>query len=181
MGVHIEPHNPVWFIEVARVKAHLQAILHDAPFISIEHVGSTAIPGLVAKPVLDIGIVSRPEDLPALRQAMVEGGYTDRGDCGIPSRIAFHPPPVPGLTMQRNTYVVADGCLSLRNHLDVRRVLLMDQSLREEYAQVKKALVASGIADVDEYCRGKTEVLLKILQQAGWSQDDLEQVRKANA
>lgn len=83
--------------------------------------------------------------------------------------------------MRRNTYVVVDGCIALRNHLDLKRMLLEDEGLRDEYAEVKQKLVNSNVKSMDEYCRGKNEVALKILKKAGWNEEDLEEVRRANS
>lgn len=65
-----------------------------------------------------------------------------------------------------NTYVIVDGCLSVRNHLAVRDVLRADSALRDEYAAVKRR---AGIraANIDEYGRAKTGMVQKILAAAG--------------
>lgn len=73
-----------------------------------------------------------------------------------------------------------EGCLSLRNHLDLKRVLLEDGALREEYGRVKLELAEKEMKNGDEYCRRKNEVMFKILEKAGWTEDELEEVRKAN-
>jgi GrpB-like predicted nucleotidyltransferase (UPF0157 family) len=187
MPIKIEDHNPRWKTEFESIKNHLQKdILKDIPIISIEHVGSTSIPGLVAKPVLDIDIIVDSVAVSSTRAALAEADYQDLGDMGVPGRYAFRQPGilVDGTTrngeIRRNTYVVIDGCLSLRNHLDLKRILLEDEALREEYSNKKKQLVGSGVEDVDEYCRGKTEVAIKILKAAGWSEEELDEVRMAN-
>jgi GrpB-like predicted nucleotidyltransferase (UPF0157 family) len=64
--------------------------------------------------------------------------------------------------------------------LDLKRVLLQDEGLRKEYGNVKLELAEKEFVDMDEYCRGKNEVMLKILRKAGWSEEELEEVRKAN-
>ncbi|KAG9247115.1 hypothetical protein BJ878DRAFT_494192 [Calycina marina] len=73
--------------------------------------------------------------------------------------------------------------MNVRNHLDLKKVLLEDKELRAEYSATKKRLLQSageeGI-NVNEYCVAKTDVILKILKKAGWSDDDLEQVKKLN-
>lgn len=77
---------------------------------------------------------------------------------GVLDRVAFDQPDLKcerGLKMQRNTYVVLEGCLSLKNHLDLRKVLLSDEDLRDEYAQFKREISEIEVADIDEYCRGK--------------------------
>jgi GrpB-like predicted nucleotidyltransferase (UPF0157 family) len=92
MKVVIEPHNPAWEAEFARVRDHLHQILEDVPILSIEHVGSTSIPGLSAKPVLDIDIVVTPDTLAATRAALIAAGYVDFGEMGVPGRVAFRQP-----------------------------------------------------------------------------------------
>ena len=191
MKVNVQPYNPAWEAEFLKARDNLYLILKDVRFLSIEHVGSTSVPGLPAKPVLDIDIVATPDQLPAISAAMVNAGYTDLGELGIPDRFVFRQPgykPSDWATgaleettaMRRNTYVVLDGSLSWKNHRDSKKVLLENSALREEYGKVKKHLAEIEFTDADEYCRGKNEILLKILRSAGWGEEELEEVRKQN-
>jgi GrpB-like predicted nucleotidyltransferase (UPF0157 family) len=180
-AVLLEPYNPVWSIEFSHIKRELRDILNNVPITRIEHVGSTFIPGLLVKPVLDIDIIVTPKNFSAVRGALASAGYEDRGEMGVPGRVAFRQPVESiGKETRRNTYLVLEGCLSLRNHLDLKITLLKDEALRAEYGDVKRKLVDGGVKDVDEYCRKKNEVILKILKKAGWSEEELEEVRKAN-
>ncbi|KAK9376653.1 putative UPF0157 protein YqkA [Lipomyces chichibuensis] len=193
MPIIIEPHNPAWIIEFNNAKSTLEEILKDVPIVSINHVGSTSVPGLIAKPVLDIHIVVTASNLFSARQALVAAGYADCGEMGIPDRYAMREPgfsqsQVAGTGagtgvqegMRRNTYVVLDGSTSLRNVMDLKRMLLADEALRVEYGNVKRKLVEAGIEDVNVYCKGKTECILGILRKAGWGEEELEEVRSAN-
>ena len=191
MRIPIEPHDTAWDLEFQRVRHDLYDILKDIPILSIEHVGSTAIPGLFAKPILDIDIVVTPENLTATRIAMVAAGYRDLGEMGVPGRVGLRQPghelsqaatgPIDRTKeMRRNTCVVLEGSVALKNHLDLKRVLLDDAALREEYGRVKKELAQRDLKNIDEYCRGKNEILLRILKGAGWNEEELEEVRKAN-
>jgi GrpB-like predicted nucleotidyltransferase (UPF0157 family) len=191
MKVIIEPHNPAWHVEFKKVQNDLLHILKNIPILSIEHVGSTSIPGLVAKPVLDIDIVVTSDMLSDTRTAMVAAGYVDEGEMGVPGRVAFRQPGYQRMKavialnensteMIRNTYVVVEGSVALKNHRDLKRVLIQDAALREEYGEIKKQLAARELENVDEYCRGKNEILLKILKSAGLNEEELEEVRKAN-
>lgn len=180
-AIIVEANNPAWFTEFARIKAELQAILTEVPTIGIEHVGSTSIPDLIAKPVLDIDVIVTRQNLSTARDALTDAGYEDFGEMDVPNRVAFRQPVESRSTeMRRNTYVVLEGCLSLRNHLDLKKALLEDEALRKEYGDVKRKLVEGGLKDVDEYCRGKNQIMLQILKKAGWREDELEEVRKAN-
>jgi GrpB-like predicted nucleotidyltransferase (UPF0157 family) len=133
------------------------------PVVAIEHVGSTAVPGLAAKPIIDCDIVVREADIAAASKALMSLGFTPLGELGIPQRWAFKEP---ARLSGTNTYVIVDGCLSLRNHLAVRDVLRADAALREEYA-VAKRLAGARVANIDEYGQAKTCVVQKILTAAG--------------
>lgn len=191
MKVVIEPHDPAWIDEFLRVRMDLQSVLEEIPITAIEHVGSTSIPDLVAKPIIDIAIIATEKNVQAAFDALVMAGYTAIGIMGVPGRWAFQQPGyqagnqvdrswVKGGEMRRNTYVTIDGCISIRNQMDLKRTLLADEELRHEYGDVKKRLIESGVKDVDEYCVGKTDIILKILRKAGWNEADLEVVRGAN-
>jgi GrpB-like predicted nucleotidyltransferase (UPF0157 family) len=133
------------------------------PVVAIEHVGSTSVPGLAAKPVIDCDIVVAQTDVAAASNVLVSLGFTPLGELGIPLRWAFKEP---ARLSGTNTYVIADGCLSLRNHLGLRDVLRADAALREEYAAVKRA-VGARAANIDEYGQAKSAVIQKILAAAG--------------
>ncbi len=133
------------------------------PVVSIEHVGSTAVPGLAAKPVIDCDIVVAGQDVAAASQVLVGLGFTPEGTLGIPLRWAFKEPDHLAAT---NTYVVVQGSLSLRNHLAVRDTLRADPDLREQYAAVKRRAGAVA-ADIDEYGRDKNAMVQWILAAAG--------------
>lgn len=190
MKVIIESHNRSWITEFAKIKAVLEDISKGIPFVSIEHVGSTSIPGLLAKSVLDVDIIIEPSDLASARKALVQAGYYDCGEMNVPGRFAFRQPGfgqgdaatgerVNG-EMRRNTYLMIEGCVALRNHLDLKRMLLVDEELREEYGMVKRQLAEREWKDIGGYAMAKNEILWGILVKAGWSKEDLEEVKKAN-
>ena len=133
------------------------------PVASIEHVGSTAVPGLAAKPVIDCDIVVAGPDVAAASQALAGLGFTPLGELGIPQRWAFKEP---ARLAPTNTYVVVQDSLSLRNHIAVRDLLRADPDLRGQYAAVKRN-VGAGAANIDDYGRGKNAILQQILAAAG--------------
>jgi GrpB-like predicted nucleotidyltransferase (UPF0157 family) len=133
------------------------------PVAAIEHVGSTSVPGLAAKPVIDCDIVVAEQDVPAASRVLMGLGFTPEGDLGIPLRWAFTEPERLAGT---NTYVVVLGSLSLRNHLAVRDILRADLDLREEYAAVKRKAGATA-ASIDQYVRAKNAIIQRILAAAG--------------
>jgi GrpB-like predicted nucleotidyltransferase (UPF0157 family) len=138
------------------------------PVVAIEHVGSTSVPGLAAKPVIDCDIVVAEAYVTAASKVLVSLGFAPVGQLGIPLRWAFSEP---ARLSGTNTYVVVDGCLSLRNHLAVRDVLRADLDLRDEYAAVKRNAGARA-ANIDEYGQAKTSMVQKILAAAGLTEAD---------
>jgi GrpB-like predicted nucleotidyltransferase (UPF0157 family) len=131
--------------------------------VAIEHVGSTSVPGLAAKPVIDCDIVVAGADVAGASQVLIDLGFRPLGELGIPLRWAFKEPERLAGT---NTYVIVDGSLSLRNHLALRDTLRADPVLRDEYAEVKRRVGAQA-ADIDEYGQGKNAMIQRILAAAG--------------
>jgi GrpB-like predicted nucleotidyltransferase (UPF0157 family) len=131
--------------------------------MAIEHVGSTSVPGLAAKPIIDCDIVVAEQDVAAGSEVLTGLGFKPLGEVGVPLRWAFKEPERLAGT---NTYVIVAGSLSLRNHLAVRDTLRADPDLRQQYAAVKKQAGATA-ANIDEYGRAKNATVQKILAAAG--------------
>lgn len=176
-GVEVVDCSPRWaeqYDEVARV---LRAALADVPSASVEHVGSTSVPGLAAKPILDIDVIVEAGDVPTAITALEGVGYVHRGDLGVAGREAFHAAGPP----RRNVYVCTAGTTNVRNHLAVREVLRTRDDLREAYASVKQALAADPEMDIDTYLAGKSAVLQQVLEASGeFSPDELAAIRRLN-
>jgi GrpB-like predicted nucleotidyltransferase (UPF0157 family) len=161
----VADYDPAWplrFEWLRRVYCEAMAAA-GVPVVSIEHVGSTSVPGLAAKPVIDCDIVVAGQHVAAASQVLTRLGFTPEGELGIPLRWAFKEPE---RLAPANTYVVVQGSLSLRNHLAVRDTLRADPGLREQYAAVKRRAGAEA-ADIDEYGRGKNAMVQQILAAAG--------------
>lgn len=179
MRVVVEEYNPAWAQQFQELKGGLEAILQGVEYVSIEHVGSTSVPGLAAKPILDIDIVIKtPAHLEAVRQALVEKGkYAYMGEWGVPDRHAFrNDKEVP----RRNLYVCPQGSQNLRNHIMVRDICRRDPTIRDAYGRKKVELAQQEWSSLDEYCEAKNEILLYMLEQAGMSKDELTEIRTIN-
>lgn len=162
--IEVVDDDPAWARRFEQLKREYADALAAAgvPVVGIEHVGSTAVPGLAAKPVIDCDIVVAEDDVAAASDTLVILGFRPLGELGVPLRWAFKEPERLAGT---HTYVVVDGCLSLRNHRGVRDVLRSDPALRDEYAAVKRRVGAKA-ADIEEYGRGKNAVVQPILAAA---------------
>ncbi len=175
--IEVVEYDPSWPQHFEAMAAELEVALTSVQVRSIEHVGSTSVPGMWAKPVLDIDIVVADEDVPAAAAAMERAGYEPLGEMGVPGRHTFRAPDGP----RRNTYVVVDSSLSLRNHLGLRRVLREDAALRDEYSEVKRVLASTlSVAEMEAYVEGKSAIVRRILLVAGLTPAELDDVEDVN-
>jgi len=163
--ITVVDYDPAWpkrFEELRHEYADAMAAA-GVPVLAIEHAGSTSVPGLAAKPVIDCDIVVAEDHVESAASVLVGLGFAPLGELGIPKRWAFR---APERLAGTNTYVVIEGSLSLRNHLAVRDVLRSDAALRDEYAAVKKRVGATA-SDIDDYGQGKNAVVQRILAATG--------------
>ncbi|MEG8035393.1 GrpB family protein [Sphingomonas sp. LR61] len=176
--IEVVEYQPSWPVRFAVLRDAYAAALDaaGAPYRSIEHVGSTSVPGLAAKPVIDVDIVVGAGDVAAAVAALSTIGFEPRGDLGVPDRQAFR---TPERFAPSNTYVAKVGSLSLRNHLAVRDVLRADPALRDEYAAVKRRAAAEA-EDIDDYIERKSEVLARILLARGLSDRERAAITATN-
>lgn len=175
-GVEVVEHSPRWAEDFDEVAAVLREALTDVRS-AVEHVGSTSVPGLAAKPILDVDVIVDATDVDAAVAALQSVGYVHRGDLGVPGREAFHAPGPP----RRNVYVCTAGTAGVRNHLAVRDVLRSRADLREAYAAAKLALAADPGMDIDTYIAGKSAVLQQVLEASGrFSDEELLAIRRLN-
>jgi GrpB-like predicted nucleotidyltransferase (UPF0157 family) len=161
----VTDYDPAWPTRFEQLRREYAAAMAAAsvPVVAIEHVGSTSVPGLAAKPVIDCDVVVAGPDVTAASEVLTGLGFKPLGELGIPLRWAFKEPERLAGT---NTYIVVAGSLALRNHLAVRDTLRVGAGLRREYAAVKRRAGATA-ANIDEYGRAKNAMVQKILAAAG--------------
>jgi GrpB-like predicted nucleotidyltransferase (UPF0157 family)/RimJ/RimL family protein N-acetyltransferase len=164
MSVTVEQYNPEWPRLFEQLKSELEGFLQGVDYISIEHVGSTSVPGLAAKPIIDCDIITTSENVqPAVDALVANGNYTYLGELGIEGR---HVVKGPNHRLRRNIYVCPDGIAQTRNHFALRDTLRTNPELREEYARMKLDLAAAGTNIID-YVEAKGVVIQKILKASG--------------
>jgi GrpB-like predicted nucleotidyltransferase (UPF0157 family) len=143
----------------------MAAALGDA-VISIEHVGSTSVLGLPAKPIIDIDIViARTADLPEAIWSLGTIGYLYRGEYGVPGRHAFQAPV--GLP-EHHSYVCVRGSRELTRHLTFRDHLRTHPDRAQAYGALKQRLAERFGTDRDGYAVAKTAFVEEMLCEAGW-------------
>ena len=162
--IEIIPWTEKWTQDFLVLKSRLNSILSDLS-VRIEHVGSTSIPGLAAKPIIDLDIMV-PTDtiLQQVIQKLKSAGFEHRGNLGIVGREAFHAPKDFGAIA--NIYAGLSEIVAFRNHLAVRDALLASSELCEAYGKMKEEIAREVTADMAAYCRKKTDFLVGILQRS---------------
>ena len=142
---------------------------------NIYHVGSTAIPGMIAKPVIDIGVeLASGVDIPTATNILTSIGYEYEGDLGIPDRYAYRntSPAVPFSKyrtswMHHHLYVCPYASAELARMLLFRDKLRNSAELRKEYMELKQKVLqlAKGVRQiyVDEKIRLGNDFFKKVL------------------
>lgn len=134
--VRLTPYDPLW-AEQASAEAARVLRACDPAMISVHHIGSTSIPGIVAKPVLDLlGVATALADLDAKAAALGELGYASRGEHGIVGRRYFT---LDGVSGERRAqlHCFARGDPGIERHLAFRDHLRGRPELAHEYEREK--------------------------------------------
>jgi GrpB-like predicted nucleotidyltransferase (UPF0157 family) len=163
--IAVVPYDDAWPDSFQRIAAFLQPFvgLHA---LRIDHVGSTSVPGLAAKPVIDIDVVVSSEaEVPALIESITSAGYRWRGDLGVVGREAFSPV-VESKLPEHHLYLVVENNKAHLDHLLLRDVLRSDPGLRHEYAALKESNIDVAHGNMDVYVAGKAEFVTRLLIQA---------------
>ena len=162
--VRVVPYDSAWpelyLAEVERLTPLLAA--HGVQLV-LEHTGSTAVPGVAAKPVLDILAGRRPEDSrQRIIDALVSAGYVYRGEQGISGRDFFRR----GEPRQYHLHLTTTDSSFWRDHRKFRDYLLSHPDAAAEYSALKRDLAARHPQDREAYIEGKTAFVNAILKQA---------------
>jgi GrpB-like predicted nucleotidyltransferase (UPF0157 family) len=175
--IEVLPHSPEWITLFNEIKNQVWPKVQRAA-ISIEHVGSTSVPGLYAKPIIDMAIVvdckGKTSDVIL---ALKDLGYEHRGDLGIKGREAFKRPLN---SPKHNLYVVLKSSISLKNHLLFKNYLLEHADARKRYSDLKLKLARDHADNIDLYVEGKTFFIVNILKQLGMSDSEIKEIEDAN-
>ena len=135
----IEKYNSKWPEQFSVIKELLEK--NTTEYISIEHVGSTSIPGMSAKPIIDIDVVVDDEaQFLRLKNQLEAIGYKHEGDRGISGREAFDDTNVP-IDIEQHLYVCVKDNAELQRHLKFRNRLRAEPELVEEYNKIKEEIL----------------------------------------
>ena len=157
-------YDAAWPVFFRSIKERLQALLVGSEAV-IEHVGSTAVPGLAAKPIVDIDVVvASRADIPDAVRRLQSGGYIHRGDLGISGREAFDvPPELP----YHHLYFVAAGRKPYLDHVLLHDHLRTHRDAAERYGRRK--LEVAHLITVESrqaYMEAKASIVEELLSVA---------------
>jgi GrpB-like predicted nucleotidyltransferase (UPF0157 family)/predicted kinase len=157
--VALIPYDPAWPQMFEKEKKAIEAALHDR-VTEIHHIGSTAVPGLAAKPVIDIMlVVSQLDDAINCIAPLSELGYTFVDHVQNTDRRFFRK----GMPRTHHVHIVAQGNTELHDHLAFRDALRADPQLRDQYAALKYDLAERHRNDRAQYSESKTEFVQRVL------------------
>jgi len=161
--IAVEPYDPEWPAAFERIKDWLWPQVSDLA-LDIVHVGSTSVPGLAAKPIIDFAIVMESYDIfPALKARLESLGYRHEGDRGIPTREVFKGGP--SGFMEYHMYVCPQDGPEYCRGLLFRDWLREHDGDRDAYADLKRKNAERYPHDIDAYIEGKSDFVEGILKK----------------
>lgn len=155
LPVTLVPYETAWAGRFAEEARRLLSVF-AGEVTGVHHVGSTAVPGLRAKPTIDVLLeVRNLEDLDLLRQAAEAAGYLWRGEYGIAGRRYLVVPGAHGREDRVHVHAFAQGHAEVRRHVAFRDYLVAHPERAQAYASLKAALAEAHGADRETYVDGK--------------------------
>lgn len=164
--VIVEPYDEAWRDDFIAIKNEIEAAIGDL-ILSIEHVGSTSVEGLSAKPCIDIDVVIRDDTmLPSVVQGLAKIGYRHEGDLGIHGREAFDYADKLHLK-KHHLYVCPKDSEELRRHITFRDFLRENPDAVRQYGKVKEEAAALYPNDIDGYIAYKSPCIEELYRRCG--------------
>ena len=160
--VRLVEYDERWPALFAAESGRILTLVPELP-LTLEHVGSTAVPGLCAKPVLDI-LAGHPAAAPIVKYLapFERAGYQHRGNAGIVGHQFFRR----GQPRAYHVHLVELGGLLWREYLAFRDYLRSDPQAVARYAEIKRALAARFPRDREAYITGKGSFVLEAIRQS---------------
>jgi GrpB-like predicted nucleotidyltransferase (UPF0157 family) len=154
-------HDPLWSVSFALEASLIKEALADI-HPTVVHIGSTAIPGICAKPIIDI--MAGVDDMKDCRivSSLEKIGYIFQPDAGEPDRLFFRK----GATRTHHLHVVNIHSWTYSRHLIFRDYLLTHPSICVQYGELKRASAEKYRFDRTAYTNSKTEFIDSVLRTA---------------
>jgi GrpB-like predicted nucleotidyltransferase (UPF0157 family) len=161
--VVVVAYDPDWPRQFAELARSVREALGDLD-ATVEHVGSTSVPGLAAKPVIDIDVVvASAADVPRAIERLRPLGYLHQGDRGVTGREAFTWPPD---ARRHHLYLVVSGSEPHLEHVELRDYLRDNPRVAADYGALKTELAQRLGADRLGYTEAKAEFVAGVLRAA---------------
>jgi GrpB-like predicted nucleotidyltransferase (UPF0157 family) len=162
--VEIVPYNSVWEQNFKDEATKIKKIFKQI-FVDIHHIGSTAIPLVKAKPIIDIMVeVKDINKVDRYNNKMEESGYEVLGEFGIPKRRFFQKG---GNNRTHHVHIFEKGSPQIKRHIDFRDYLIAHPTIAREYSLLKEKLAKKYHYDIDKYQEGKESFIKKIDKSLG--------------
>ncbi|MFW9849955.1 MAG: GrpB family protein [Candidatus Thorarchaeota archaeon] len=154
--IEVVPYSEEWPVLFETDAAIIREILGDE-VVEIHHIGSTSIPGLVAKPIIDIlPVVKDIRRVDKYNQQFIDVGYEPRGEFGLPGRRYFAKG---GENRTHHLHIYQVGNSEIDRHLAFRDYMITHPEEAEAYAELKQSLAKQFPYDTPAYCDGKDEFI----------------------
>lgn len=161
--VTVLSYDKQWILLFAEEADVLRNILGEQ-VVSVHHFGSTSVPGLKAKPIIDIMIVVKDISLvDEFNPAFQNFGYEGKGENGISGRRYFQKG---GDNRTHHLHIYQTGSPEVERHLAFRDYLRTHSDAMKEYGELKNRLSQQFPYDIESYIMGKEDLALKIQQEA---------------
>ena len=162
--VVVLPYDVEWKRAFEQIEAELLRVLNDVA-VAIEHIGSTSVEGLAAKPVIDIDVVIRDYDsFEMAKEKLAQIGYEHEGDLGIKDRQAFKYAEKPHL-LKHHLYVCPAYSEELKRHVAFRDYLRTHTADRDWYGNVKMLAAERYPEDINSYTMAKSPCVVEIIRK----------------
>lgn len=164
--IKVVPYDSSWSMQFEQEAEQIKKALGNN-CIDIHHIGSTSVPGLAAKPVIDmIPVVLDLSKVDSANTAMRTLGYEAKGEYGIPFRRYFQK----GDNQRtHHAHVFELGNSEIERHLKFRDWMRSHPEDREAYARLKQELARQYSDDITAYCLGKEDFIAIIDKKAGFN------------
>jgi GrpB-like predicted nucleotidyltransferase (UPF0157 family) len=159
--VTVVDHRAEWRSEAGAEAARIARALGLAAS-DVEHIGSTAVAGLAAKPTIDLMVGAVDYLAPALQSALVALGYESLGEADVPGRSYFR---LRG-SLSFNVHLVLKGGRHWQNNLALRQYLRGSPAARRRYTEAKQVALSSGSKTLVAYSAAKAAAVAALLQEA---------------
>jgi GrpB-like predicted nucleotidyltransferase (UPF0157 family) len=158
--VVLAPHNSAWREQFEELEEQMKAVCGDR-LVAIHHIGSTSVPGLAAKPLIDMmPELRRHDDGPDLAPLLAPLGFVYFGSYGIDGRHFFRRK----AAVDVNVHMFETGHIEIERHVVFRDALRTDPSLLAAYQTLKEELSARFPNDVDSYALSKSDFIEGVLR-----------------